>query len=63
MALGNLTGIPAMTFPIGYDNNGLPISLQVMSGWWQEHVMLRVAKATEKLIDHRRPDVYYDILQ
>lgn len=63
MSLGNLTGIPGMTLPIGYDDNGLPISLQIMSGWWQEHVMLRVAKATEGLIDRRQPEVYYNILE
>ena len=61
MALGNLTGIPGMTFPVGYDVDGLPISLQVMSGWWLEHVMLRVAKTCEGFVEHQRPEVYYDI--
>jgi Asp-tRNA(Asn)/Glu-tRNA(Gln) amidotransferase A subunit family amidase len=63
MALGNLTGIPCMTLPVGYDVNGLPISLQVMSGWWQEHVMLRVAHTCEGFVEHKRPEVYYDILE
>ncbi|XP_031562429.1 fatty acid amide hydrolase-like [Actinia tenebrosa] len=63
MSLGNLTGIPGMTFPVGYDVNDLPISLQVMSGWWQEHMMLRVANTCEGLVEHQKPQVYYDIMR
>ena len=60
--LGNLTGIPGITFPIGYDDKGLPIGLQVMSAWWREHVVLRVAHAAETFITRRKPQVYYNLL-
>ncbi|XP_048577775.1 fatty acid amide hydrolase isoform X1 [Nematostella vectensis] len=63
MQLGNLTGVPCMTLPVGYDGNGLPISLQVMSGWWQEHKMLRVAHACENVLEKKQPQVYRDMLQ
>ena len=60
--LGNLSGIPGITLPVGYDERGLPISLQVMSAWWQEHVMIRVAMATEVYITKRRPQCYFPLL-
>lgn len=43
----NLTGCPAMTVPMGFNREGLPIALQVASGNWRESDMLRVARAYE----------------
>lgn len=43
----NLTGCPAMTLPMGFDRQGLPIAIQVASGHWRESDMLRVARAYE----------------
>ena len=60
--LGNLSGIPGITLPVGYDDKGLPISLQVMSAWWREHVMLRVAMAAEGFVTKRQPEVHYSLL-
>lgn len=42
----NLTGIPAISVPIG-DRSELPIGGQVMAPWWQEETMFRVAGALE----------------
>ncbi len=39
---GNLTGLPAITFPVGYDANGMPVSMQAMGRHWEEHLLLRV---------------------
>lgn len=63
MGIGNLTGVPAMTLPVGYDDQGLPIALQIMSAWWNEHIMLRVAHASEGFVPRRKPQVHYNLLE
>ncbi|KAL9968688.1 hypothetical protein ACROYT_G020806 [Oculina patagonica] len=63
MGLGNFTGIPGMTLPVGYDDKGLPIALQVMSSWWNEHVMLRVAHTVEGFVSKKKPQVHYNLLE
>lgn len=59
---GNLTGLPAIAFTVGYDTRGLPIGMQAMGRAWEEHVLLRVAFTAEQVISRRRAPVYYDIL-
>ncbi|WP_374688913.1 amidase [Promineifilum sp.] len=59
---GNLTGLPAIAFPVGYDRRGLPIGMQAMGRAWEEHVLLRLAYAAEHVAPRRRPPVFYDIL-
>ena len=39
--LANFTGVPAITFPVGYDRDGLPVCLQVMGRWWDEDKLLK----------------------
>lgn len=63
MGIGNLTGVPGMTLPVGYDDQGLPIALQIMSSWWNEHTMLRVAHAAEGFVIKRKPQVHYSLLE
>ena len=43
----NLAGAPAMSLPVGCDDQGLPVGLQVMAPVLQEGTMLRVAQALE----------------
>lgn len=57
-SLANFTGIPGVVVPVGYDKEGLPISLQIMGRWWQEHVILRVAYAVENGVEYRPPVVH-----
>jgi Asp-tRNA(Asn)/Glu-tRNA(Gln) amidotransferase A subunit family amidase len=59
---GNLVGLPALTFPVGYDAKGLPISMQVMGRHWQEHVLFRVASVVERVVERKRPLLHYPIL-
>lgn len=59
---GNLIGLPAISFPVGYAANGLPIAMQAMGRHWQEHVLLRVAAVAERLVTRKRPPVHYPIL-
>jgi Asp-tRNA(Asn)/Glu-tRNA(Gln) amidotransferase A subunit family amidase len=59
----NLTGLPAIAFPVGYDGRGLPTGMQAMARPWAEHLLLRLASAAEQLLPRRRPPVFYDVLQ
>ena len=51
--LGNLTGLPALSLPAGFDAQGLPVGLQLMAAPWQESVLLRTARALS--LDLERP--------
>lgn len=55
----NMAGIPAMSVPCGFDGQGLPIGMQIMSKHFDESTMLRVAHAYEQQTDHHlsRPNV------
>lgn len=43
--LGNLTGLPALSLPVGLDSSGIPIGLQLMCDAWHEATLLGVADA------------------
>jgi aspartyl-tRNA(Asn)/glutamyl-tRNA(Gln) amidotransferase subunit A len=43
----NLAGIPGMSIPCGLSSGGLPIGAQIMSGFFQESMALRVANSIE----------------
>ncbi|MBN1812575.1 MAG: amidase [Anaerolineae bacterium] len=58
----NLTGLPAISFPAGYDDTGLPIGMQAIGRAWQEHTLLRLALNAEQAVDRKPPRVYYRIL-
>jgi Asp-tRNA(Asn)/Glu-tRNA(Gln) amidotransferase A subunit family amidase len=58
----NFTGLPAISFPAGYDANGLPVGLQAIGRAWQEHVLLRLARAAETIVERRAPQVHYRLL-
>ncbi len=59
---GNMTGLPAITFPVGYSQGGLPISMQAMGRPWEEGMLLRVAGVAERLLALRLPPGYVDLL-
>jgi len=60
---GNLTGLPAIAFPVGYDPRGLPTGMQAMGRPWAEAMLLRVASAAELVLARRRPPTFYDLLK
>ncbi|HKQ20113.1 MAG TPA: amidase family protein, partial [Candidatus Eisenbacteria bacterium] len=43
----SLAGVPALSFPAGFDEAGLPIGLQLAGRPFQEETLLRVARAFE----------------
>ena len=54
----DLTGSPAMSVPFGWSSEGLPIGVQLVGRHFDEHTLLKVAKALESCQgDRRRPDV------
>ncbi|MBK6791372.1 MAG: amidase [Anaerolineales bacterium] len=58
----NLTGLPAITFPAGYTQKGLPIGMQAMGRAWDEVTLLRLAYAAEKVVEHKAPQVHFKVL-
>jgi len=50
--LANLTGIPAISVPVGFDG-GLPIALQLQAGWGEDALLLDAAEALERATDRR----------
>jgi aspartyl-tRNA(Asn)/glutamyl-tRNA(Gln) amidotransferase subunit A len=43
----NLTGLPAISLPCGFDRKGLPVGLQIVSAAWGEAKLLQAASAYE----------------
>lgn len=62
MAPANLTGLPAISFPAGYNEAGLPIGMQAMGRAWEEPTLLRLALAAEQVVERQAPEVYYEIV-
>ncbi len=46
-ALANLTGIPAISVPVG-SSDGLPIALQLQAAWGRDELLLDAAEAIER---------------
>ncbi|KAK1439986.1 hypothetical protein QVD17_05811 [Tagetes erecta] len=61
---GNLIGLPAISVPVGYDKQGLPIGLQIIGRPWGEATILRLAAACEALhFETKKPASYFDVLK
>lgn len=55
----NLTGHPAVTIPIGFDTNGLPIGAQIVGARWSDARLLAIAQAIDSVVAaYRRPPGY-----
>lgn len=50
-APGNLTGLPVLALPVGFDGDGLPLGMQVMGRPFDEATLLRVGRAYENASD------------
>jgi aspartyl-tRNA(Asn)/glutamyl-tRNA(Gln) amidotransferase subunit A len=51
----SLAGVPAISIPIGFDRNGLPIGCQLVAALGQEELLLHLASAYQQVTDwHRR---------
>jgi len=47
----NLAGIPAISVPCGFDEEGLPIGMQILAAAFGEDKLLRIARMFEKETD------------
>ena len=47
----NLAGVPGITFPVGFDERGLPIGMQLMGSHFQEGKLFLVAHAYQQATD------------
>lgn len=47
----NLAGVPGLAFPVGFDEAGLPIGMQVMGRHFDEAMLLRVAHVYQQVTD------------
>jgi aspartyl-tRNA(Asn)/glutamyl-tRNA(Gln) amidotransferase subunit A len=52
---GNLAGIPGLSIPCGFSNEGLPIGLQISGRHFEEGRILQAACAYESAASWRRP--------
>jgi aspartyl-tRNA(Asn)/glutamyl-tRNA(Gln) amidotransferase subunit A len=50
----NLAGIPGISIPCGFDNEGLPIGLQILGRHFDEETLLRTAYAYEQQTEWHR---------
>ncbi|HLC34511.1 MAG TPA: amidase [Anaerolineales bacterium] len=60
--VANFTGLPAISFPAGYDSEGMPIGFQAIGRPWQEHVLLRLAQVGESVVERRKPQLFFPLL-
>jgi len=44
----NLTGVPAISMPVGLSSEGLPIGLQLLAAWGRDELLLDAAEALER---------------
>lgn len=51
--IANLTGVPAISMPVGLDEAGMPIGLQLHAGWSRDELLLDAAEALEQATDRR----------
>jgi Asp-tRNA(Asn)/Glu-tRNA(Gln) amidotransferase A subunit family amidase len=58
----NMTGLPALTVPVGYDHAGLPIGGQFVGPPWTEARLLDIARLTQGRVPMRRAPGAIDLL-
>lgn len=54
--LGNLTGIPGINAPVGFNDEGMPIGLMLQAAWNREELLLDAAEHIENATDRRHVD-------
>lgn len=47
----NLAGVPGLSFPVGFDSNGLPVGMQFMGPQFREQLLFRLAHAYQQVTD------------
>jgi len=47
----NLAGVPGLSFPVGFDANGLPVGMQLMGKPFREDILLQMAHTYQQVTD------------
>ena len=47
----NLAGVPGISFPVGFDGQGLPVGMQLMGAHFREEVLFKAAHAYQQATD------------
>lgn len=58
----NMTGHPAISFPVGYTQKGLPVGMQAIGRPWDEVTLFRMALAAEQVVERKAPQIHFNIL-
>lgn len=55
----NLAGVPGLAFPVGFDQQGLPIGMQLMGPHFKEEVLIKLVHAYQNTTNwhHLKPDI------
>lgn len=61
--LSPMTGLPAITVPMGFTHGTLPAGLQLLGRAWSEGQLLGYAYAYEQATHHRKPPVAFGPIQ
>jgi aspartyl-tRNA(Asn)/glutamyl-tRNA(Gln) amidotransferase subunit A len=61
----NLTGLPAISIPVGQDSSGLPIGVQLTGPAWSEAQLFQVGSVVEEdaVSKQKRPPLFFDLLK
>jgi Asp-tRNA(Asn)/Glu-tRNA(Gln) amidotransferase A subunit family amidase len=51
--LANLTGIPAISVPVGLGEGGMPVGLQLQAAWGRDELLLDAAEALERVTERQ----------
>ncbi len=60
--VGNLTGFPALSLPVGYAEASMPASLHLLGRPWEEHLLLRLGRVVEAAMERKLPKVHVSAL-
>jgi amidase len=47
-AFGNVTGLPAVSLPLHWSDDGLPVGVQLVAGPWQESALIALSAQIEQ---------------
>lgn len=57
-----MTGLPAITVPMGFTHGTLPAGIQFLGRAWSEPTLIRLAYAYEQATHHRKPPAAFGLL-